>query len=1038
MASSSITIPKRRVKVYELSDDGSWMDRGTGHILPLMQTNDIPALVVISEENQQQILYSRIYKEYIFRRQQETLILWTDQKNIELALSFQESTGCYEVWNEIAAIQKDLPPSGNIANDDYYDSDFISLPEPTIANLEEIENTINQASRSIFSKDHLAQYVISEHYIDKLIPLLEDCEDLDSTEDLYRLSAIMKAIIYLNDNIIYHHILQDDIILGVVGMLERDRDFPNAKASYREYLSDKTRFKHVVSFNNPEIEAKIHQTYRAQYLKDVVLARTIDDPNYSSLNSIIFFNYVAIVNFIQTDKQFLKNLFDILNDKTNSIDKRKQVIMFLHELCSVTKGLQYVYRDIFYKSLTEYGLLSIVEELAYHDDISIRLALISMLTNMLDHETALVRNYCINQMKKDGKPLIESIIDRFHSDPDSGIRSQYMDILRILLDTSTLDPNESITTTIPNKPEVDEFLDLFYEKYINLLVKPITDLTEKDLKINKRGKSELYASYNKNSTFFMICELLCFCIKNHSYRCKFFILKSTITEKICLLLKSNEKYIRLSALRYFRACISMKDEFYNKHLIKNSVFKPIIQMLVETEKRNNLLNSACLELFVFVRMENIKSLIIHIVSNYREILETFDYVNVFKLLIARYEQYQDSSESQNNNDTTSKLTMSSTKVNDWGKADEEEEAYFNDDDDDEEDTILENNIEKITEDSNKNDKSERNINPRISISNSVNGPSRGRIANPNAIVARFIRSTQPLASGLVDYPDDDDIIEEEEDETIPKPNMKPTLNNKNDNKVNEDNNNNNNNGSTVSSIGKYSLSNGNIRKIEFVSEKDKNKNENENENKEKKKENEKDENNDKEKKEKENSIINTNDINKNINKEINTSNDSLDKSNNKNNKRSREEEEINDDDEPLPIRKKVNKEDDDEIFLKSINRNKLKKEANKLNPNEKSPLNSKKITLNISPKLKHTEITSTLSSTTSPSSSPSSNPTSTSPQKKIDSNAMDEDEKEPNTTIISPIINNNNSEEGKTSSTQDNKKKVDIIINPNLKNLKKS
>jgi len=963
MTSTSITIPKRRVKVYELSDDGSWMDRGTGHILPLMQPNDIPALVVISEENQQQILYSRIYKEYIFRRQQETLILWTDQKNIELALSFQESAGCYEVWNEIATIQKDLPLSGNIPNDDYYDSDFISLPEPTIANLEEIENTINQASRSIFSKDHLAQYVISEHYIDKLIPLLEDCEDLDSTEDLYRLSAIMKAIIYLNDNIIYHHILQDDIILGVVGMLEH--------------------------------------------------------------------------------KQFLKNLFEILNDKTNSIDKRKQVIMFLHELCSVTKGLQYVYRDIFYKSLTEYGLLSIVEELAYHDDISIRLALISMLTNMLDHETALVRNYCINQMKKDGKPLIESIIDRFHSDPDSGIRSQYMDILRILLDTSTLDPNESITTTIQNKPEVDEFLDLFYEIYINLLVKPITDLTEKDIKINKRGKSELYASYDKNSTFFMICELLCFCIKNHSYRCKFFILKSTITEKICLLLKSNEKYIRLSALRYFRACISMKDEFYNKHLIKNSVFKPIIQMLVETERRNNLLNSACLELFVFIKKENIKSLIVHIVSNYREILEGFDYVNVFKLLIARYEQYQDNnSETQNNDTTTSKLTMSSTNVNDWGKADEEEEAYFNDDDDDEEDSILENRTEKSTEDSNKNDKSERNINPRISLSNSVNGPSRGRIANPKAIVARFIRSTQPLASGLVDYPDDDDIIEEEDndedEEMIPKPNMKSTLNDKNDNKTNE--NTSNINGS-ASSIGKYSLSNGKIRKIEFVSEKDKNKNENKNKNEKKEKGKEEKDKNKKSDNKKVNNIINKNNMNEDNNKEMTTANDSIDKSND-NNKRSREEEEEDhSDDEPLPIRKKVNKEDDDEIFLKSINRNKLKKEANKLNSNEKLPLNSKKITLNISPKLKHTEITSTLSSTSpslSPSSSPSSNPTPTSPQKKINVNAMDEDEKESNTTIITPIINNNNSEEDKISSIQDNKKKVDIIINPNLKNLKKS
>ncbi|KAL6611759.1 DUF625-domain-containing protein [Neocallimastix sp. 'constans'] len=981
MASSSITVPKRRVKVYELSDDGSWMDRGTGHILPLMQPNEIPALVVISEENQQQILNSRIYKEYIFRRQQETLILWTDQKNVELALSFQESTGCLEVWNEIAQIQKDLPPSGNIPNDEFYDNDFISLPEPTIANLEEIENAINQASRSICSKDQLAQYVISEHYIDKLIPLLEDCEDLDSTEDLYRLSAIMKAIIYLNDNIIYHHILQDDKILGVVGMLERDRDFPNAKASYREYLSDKTRFKHVVSFNNPEIEAKIHQTYRAQYLKDVVLARTIDDPNYSSLNSIIFFNYVAIVNFIQTDKQFLKNLFDILNDKTNSIDQRKQVIMFLHELCSVTKGLQYVYRDIFYKSLTEYGLLSIVEELAYHEDISIRLALISMLTNMLDHETALVRNYCINQMKKEGKPLIETIIDRFHSDPDSGIRSQYMDILRILLDTSTLDPNESITTTIQNKPEVDEFLDLFYEKYINLLVKPITDLTDKSLRINKRGKTELYASYEKNSTFFMICELLCFCIKNHSYRCKFFILKSTITEKICLLLKSNEKYIRLSALRYFRACISMKDEFYNKHLIKNSVFKPIIQMLSETEKRNNLLNSACLELFVFIRVENIKSLIVHIVSNYRSILETFNYVNVFKLLITRYEQYQDSSESVNNNETTSKMSISS-KVNDWGKTDEEEEAYFNDDDEEDEDSLTE-NTEKNTEDTNK-DKSEKSINSRIALTNSLNGPSRGRIANPNAIVARFIRSTQPLASGLVDYPDDDDIIEEEEDEDeedeemTPKHSVKPHIDTKKENvtltsldKNKKDDNSsiskdNAQKDSATTSISKYSLPNNKIRKIEFVSEKKDN----------------------------------------------------------------------------------------------------IEKEASKLNPNEKSksPLNNKKITLNISPKLKHTEISSASSITTSnstintnlssssssisninpvatattPSTTSSATTTTSSPKKKLfDSNAMDEDEKEPSNTTT--VTNMNNSIE-EDNNSKENKKKVDIIINPNLKNinLKKS
>lgn len=422
--------------------------------------------------------------------------------------------------------------------------------------------------------------------------------------------------------------------------------------------------------------------------------------------------------------------------------------------------------------------------------------------------------------------------------------------------------------------------------------------------------------------------------------------------------------------------------------------------------------------------------------------------------------------------------MSSTKVNDWGKTDEEEEAYFNDDDDDDSE-----NTEKNTEDSNK-DKSEKSINPRIALANSISGPSRGRIANPNAIVARFIRSTQPLASGLVDYPDDDDIIEEEEEEheedeeMTPKHSVKPHLDTKKENVIlsslNKDKKEDSasiskdtstSTSETTTDINKYSLPNSKIRKIEFINEKKDNNNKNE------------------EKEEKasvpnstsatttsannqSNSIKNDNKINndnddKNMKLDnINNKNNNDNNLSNKSNKRSREENDDDDDDAPLPIRKKINKEDDDELFLQSINRNKLKKEASKLNSNEKSksPLNNKKITLNISPKLKHTEISSKPS--TSPSSStisltdtnnqtsslsPSSNSLSTtstnnaSPKKKLfDSNAMDEDEKEPNNNDTMANMNINALEDDNKAT--DNKKKVDIIINPNLKNinLKKS
>ncbi|KAK4981052.1 Platinum sensitivity protein [Elasticomyces elasticus] len=54
--------------------------------------------------------------------------------------------------------------------------------------------------------------------------------------------------------------------------------------------------------------------------------------------------------------------------------------------------------------------------------------------------------------------------------------------------------------------------------------------------------------------------------------------------------------------------------------------------------RDNLLNSACLAVFEFIRRESIKLLIIHIVETYRDILESITHVPTFANLIREYEQ----------------------------------------------------------------------------------------------------------------------------------------------------------------------------------------------------------------------------------------------------------------------------------------------------------------------------------------------------------------------------------------------------------------
>lgn len=142
----------------------------------------------------------------------------------------------------------------------------------------------------------------------------------------------------LNDNAIFEHVLQDEIILGVVGILEceysatrsrcfvrfraadspsscaDDPEFPTMRASYRQHLSSPTAFVPVVppDLISASLLTKIHQTHRLHYLKDIVLARIIEDSTFSMLNSAIYFNEVDIVGEITQNRELMVEVFRIL------------------------------------------------------------------------------------------------------------------------------------------------------------------------------------------------------------------------------------------------------------------------------------------------------------------------------------------------------------------------------------------------------------------------------------------------------------------------------------------------------------------------------------------------------------------------------------------------------------------------------------------------------------------------------------------------------------------------------------------------------
>lgn len=122
-------------------------------------------------------------------------------------------------------------------------------------------------------------------------------------------------------------------------------------------------------------------------------------------------------------------------------------------------------------------------------------------------------------------------------------------------------------------------------------------------------------------------------------------------------------------------------------MVQGKLFGPILDMLIETMPRDNLLNSACLEFFDFIKRENIKTLIAHLVENHREKMKQITYVDIFSNFMIRYDQTSGFAPSVQTSfaDTEDDTPKRPERGSRWGSGikdlDAAEEEYFNTSDD---------------------------------------------------------------------------------------------------------------------------------------------------------------------------------------------------------------------------------------------------------------------------------------------------------------------------------------------------------------------
>lgn len=690
---------RKRVKVYELKNN-DWFDRGTGFCKGVVTAQEEAKIVVLSEDDQtRQLLETRISKDDGYQKQQDTLIVWTEQNGTDMALSFQEPEGCASIWDFVNDVQSRLQA---LAQDDGLSDDIdhispILLPNPDLSNLHEIENHMRAANSTPGGREALAKFILAQDYIPKLIPLVDMAEDLESVSDLHRLCSIMKMLILLNDSTIIEYVVTDPVVLGVVGALEYDPDFPLHKANHRQYLADESKFKEVVRIEDDNVKRKIHYTYRLQYLKDVVLARILDDPTFGVLNSLIFFHQVDIVQHLQSNGPFLKELFGIFSPKDQNLSRKKDAVLFIQQCCAIAKSLPAGGRTQLYQNFIGSGLLEVIQFALKHQDASVRVAGTDILVSLIDHDALMVRSYIFKAIQEKSKPLTDTLIELLLIEVDLGVKAQMADAIKILLDPNANSASiEALGRTnsdflakmrgqLPSIPQTDSFIQNFYDESARKLFQPLKDLE------GRQTMEDL--SMQEVSLYAHLVEVLCFFIRQHSFRSKYFILSEGLAMRVSQLMACPEKHLKLSALKYFRVVLGFHDETHNRQIIQHELFEPILKVLYDTMPRDNLLNSACLELFEFIRRENIKVIVQHLVETYREKLQAITYVDTFQNLILKYDQNHEPVTTQEldhsftsvDSETSARHHIAAVNGGKWGQGlkeiDADEEAYFNTSDD---------------------------------------------------------------------------------------------------------------------------------------------------------------------------------------------------------------------------------------------------------------------------------------------------------------------------------------------------------------------
>lgn len=349
----------------------------------------------------------------------------------------------------------------------------------------------------------------------------------------------------------------------------------------------------MLPIEDETIKAKIKQTYRLQFLKDA-LAQILDEPTFSVLSSMIYFNQMEIIFYLQSHDYFVKilKLYKRPYPENSTLKKRRQGVKFIHNISLASNTFQTAQKKDMFSTLVNHGLLALLEFAISDINPKIRMLGTELLTSVIDLDPLLIRGYVNEQLSKlpanNGNSAIENninthrllnnnndsssplspksaqnndneinsnnsntcsddstfilmktLVSLFINDHDIGLKFQVLQALQCMLDTpantSFMSFDESMHAQNHNEYALNNlFISTFYKRYGNEIFQIIKDFQISNSSSPTSLSDALVVrrrfSPLKRTLYEQVFDLLSFCIRTHGNLCRDYLAANSIWE----------------------------------------------------------------------------------------------------------------------------------------------------------------------------------------------------------------------------------------------------------------------------------------------------------------------------------------------------------------------------------------------------------------------------------------------------------------------------------------------------------------------------